>query len=274
MGARLRLKAGKDISGFTPEVQKIFRAMKRYGLIVADNGSDMYISGTFDTRWNNDILNPAFAALTASDFEVIQLGWNPVVAPASLALLAVSPASVVGGKASTGTVSLSGPAPSDGATVTLSSANTGVVGVPPSITIGAGAMSASFAITTAAVGAWTSVTITAASSGVTRSATLAVTRPKPASLTLKPSTVTGGTNSTATVTLSGPAPAGGTLVTLTSSRTSAASVPSNVTVAAGKSSASFTVVTNTVGSFTSSVISASCNGSRKSATLSIRKSSP
>ena len=35
--------------------------MQRYGLIVADNGSDMYISGTFDTRWNNDVLNPAFS---------------------------------------------------------------------------------------------------------------------------------------------------------------------------------------------------------------------
>ena len=34
---------------------------RRYGLIVADNGSDMYVSGTFDTRWNNDVLNPAFA---------------------------------------------------------------------------------------------------------------------------------------------------------------------------------------------------------------------
>ena len=76
MGARLRLKASKDISGFTPEVQRIFRAMKRYGLIVADNGSDMYISGTMDARWNNDVLNPAFSALTADDFEVVQLGWR------------------------------------------------------------------------------------------------------------------------------------------------------------------------------------------------------
>ena len=50
--------------------------MKRYGLIVADNGSDMYISGTMDARWNNDVLNPAFRALTADDFEVIQLGWR------------------------------------------------------------------------------------------------------------------------------------------------------------------------------------------------------
>ena len=77
MGARLRLKASRDITGFAPEVQKIFRAMKRYGLIVADNGSDMYISGTMDARWNNDVLNPAFSALTADDFEVIQLGWVP-----------------------------------------------------------------------------------------------------------------------------------------------------------------------------------------------------
>jgi len=50
--------------------------MQRYGLIVADNGSDMYISGTFDPRWNNDILNPAFGSLTASDFDVIELGWR------------------------------------------------------------------------------------------------------------------------------------------------------------------------------------------------------
>jgi hypothetical protein len=82
MGARLRLKASKDISGSSAEMQRIFRAMKRYGLIVADNGSDMYISGTFDTRWDNDVLNPAFAGLTANDFEVVELGWNPpIVAP-------------------------------------------------------------------------------------------------------------------------------------------------------------------------------------------------
>ena len=70
MGARLRLKTsvgGQDPALRTtdPNVRKIFRAMQKYGLIVADNGSDMYITGTFDTRWNNDILNPAFALLTA-----------------------------------------------------------------------------------------------------------------------------------------------------------------------------------------------------------------
>ncbi|MFO1341142.1 MAG: hypothetical protein U1F53_23455 [Burkholderiaceae bacterium] len=82
MGARLRLKT--DVNGVDPatrtsdpHARKIFRAMQRYGLIVADNGSDLYISGTFDVRWNNDILNPAFNTLMASDFEVVKLGWRP-----------------------------------------------------------------------------------------------------------------------------------------------------------------------------------------------------
>jgi hypothetical protein len=77
LGARLRLKASRSLTGFAPEAQKIFRAMQRYGLIVADNGSDMYVSGTFDVRWDNGVLNPAFRGLTASDFEVVQLGWRP-----------------------------------------------------------------------------------------------------------------------------------------------------------------------------------------------------
>jgi hypothetical protein len=81
MGARLRLRASKDLSGYHPAIQRIFRAMQRYGLIVADNGSDMFVSGTFDPRWNNDILNPAFASLTAGDFEVIELGWRGGTVP-------------------------------------------------------------------------------------------------------------------------------------------------------------------------------------------------
>lgn len=76
MGARLRLRAGKDISRYPAYIQRIFRAMQRYGLIVADNGTDMYVTGTMDQRWNNDELNPAFESLTTGDFDVIQLGWR------------------------------------------------------------------------------------------------------------------------------------------------------------------------------------------------------
>ena len=78
MGARLRLKASKNLSSFPAQMQRVFRAMQRYGLIVADNGTDMYVTGTMDSRWNNSVLNPAFHALTAGDFEVVKLGWKPV----------------------------------------------------------------------------------------------------------------------------------------------------------------------------------------------------
>ena len=50
--------------------------MKRYGLMVADNGADMFVTGTMDGRWNNDQLNPAFYRLNSNDFEVIELGWR------------------------------------------------------------------------------------------------------------------------------------------------------------------------------------------------------
>jgi len=83
MGARLRLKAGVDISRFPASVQKLFQAMKTYGLIVADNGSDLYVSGVYDTRWDNDVLNPAFSAIKAGDFEVVQLGWQPAAGGAA-----------------------------------------------------------------------------------------------------------------------------------------------------------------------------------------------
>ena len=79
MGARFRLKDGVDISSYPDQVRRIFQAFKTYGLIVADNGSDFYISGAYDVRWDNDILNPAFGDLHASDFEMIELGWNPPI---------------------------------------------------------------------------------------------------------------------------------------------------------------------------------------------------
>jgi hypothetical protein len=82
MGTRLRLKASRDLGGFPEPVRRIFQAMKTYGLILADNGSDMYVQGTYDPRWDNDVLNPAFASLKVSDFEVVELGWRPAGVPA------------------------------------------------------------------------------------------------------------------------------------------------------------------------------------------------
>jgi hypothetical protein len=73
MGMRLRLKSGFDISSFSATNQVILTALKQYGMIMADNGSSMYISGVPDDRWSNDDLHN-LTSLTASDFEVVTLG--------------------------------------------------------------------------------------------------------------------------------------------------------------------------------------------------------
>ena len=73
MGLRIRLKAGFDISSFSAANQVILTAMKNYGLILADIGSDLFISGAPDDRWNNDDLHNLLS-VTAVDFEVVQLG--------------------------------------------------------------------------------------------------------------------------------------------------------------------------------------------------------
>ena len=76
LGLRFRLKQSFDTSRYPAPMQKIFQAMKTYGLIVADRGSNMYVQGTMDSRWDNSVLNPAFHALRVTDFDVIQRGWN------------------------------------------------------------------------------------------------------------------------------------------------------------------------------------------------------
>ena len=70
MGLRLRLRAGFDVSGFDPMVQVILRAMQRYGIILADNGSAWYVSGAPDERWDNDVLRQ-LGQLNGGDFEAV-----------------------------------------------------------------------------------------------------------------------------------------------------------------------------------------------------------
>jgi hypothetical protein len=71
MGQRFRLKAAVDISRFSPEVQVILRALKIYGMFLADNGSAWYLSGAPDSRWNNDLLVGELAQIKGSDFEAV-----------------------------------------------------------------------------------------------------------------------------------------------------------------------------------------------------------
>lgn len=81
MGMRLRLKASFDISSYPPQSQIILTALKQYGMIMADNGSSMYISGDPDNRWNNDDLG-TLKQVPASAFEVVLM--NPIYTPSNL----------------------------------------------------------------------------------------------------------------------------------------------------------------------------------------------
>jgi hypothetical protein len=72
MGMRVRLKADYDISGFPPEAQVILQALKTYGMILADNGSDNFISGTHDERWNEDAV-AELRKVKTKDLEVVEM---------------------------------------------------------------------------------------------------------------------------------------------------------------------------------------------------------
>jgi hypothetical protein len=113
MGMRMRLKASFDISGFSATNQVILTALKKYGMIMADNGSSMYVSGAPDDRWdNNDLHN--LEGITASDFDVIEM--NPIYTASN----------VPGGSApSVASFTASSQSVSAGAQVTLSWSVTG-----------------------------------------------------------------------------------------------------------------------------------------------------
>ena len=196
---------------------------------------------------------------------------NPAAATVSLKSVTVNPASVVGGAGVTGTVTLSGAAPAGGVVVTLTSSSVSAT-VPVSVTVPAGATSATFAITTVKVTAVASVNITGTYNAVSQKAVLQVTPTcAPITFVLNPTSVKGGASSTGTITLNGPAPAGGTVVTLKSSKTTAATVAASVTVPAGATTVSFTVSTKKVTATTSSTITVTAGGVSRTANLSVTR---
>jgi hypothetical protein len=106
MGQRFRLKATFDISGFSGDTKIILKALKKYGMILADNGSSWFISGVPDPRWNNDVLHE-LSRVSGSEFEAIdesslmvspdsgQAKQAPPVTPSSLTAKAISSSSIV-----------------------------------------------------------------------------------------------------------------------------------------------------------------------------------
>ncbi len=168
------------------------------GFTLTVTGSNFISSSV--VRWNGLDRGTTFgsatqlqAAITAADIATTGTAsitvYNPPpgggtssavtfpVNPLLLWSISINPSTVVGGTSSTGSVTLTGPAPTDGATVTLTSSNTAVASVPPSVTVAGGSSSATFPVTTMAVAASTPVTITASYNGTSLLATLTVLPP-------------------------------------------------------------------------------------------------
>jgi len=194
--------------------------------------------------------NPVSAATTATLTGTYKgasaqatVSLRPRRAPTSLTL---NPASTTNG--SIGTIRVASSAGYD-EFFPIATSNASVASVSGGgIYLRAGMTSVNFQITTGAVTASTPVTISTSNGGATQSATLTVNpsgaaSPTLSSFTVSPTSVTGGSSATGTVRLSSAAPAGGTAVSLGSNLPGVATVPSSVTVAAGATSATFTITT-------------------------------
>ena len=93
MGLRLRLRASFDVAGFSAPVQVILRALKKYGMILADNGSSWFVSGAPDSRWNDDMLVGELGRVKGSDFEAVDT--SSLMADANSAAIKPTTTSIV-----------------------------------------------------------------------------------------------------------------------------------------------------------------------------------
>ena len=196
-----------------------------------------------------------------------------VVKAAALSSLVPGKTVMTGGLTVSVRVQLDGAAPTGGTTVTLSSANTAIISLPPQAMVPAGATSVNVDALSSAVATDTDVAITATLGTVSKSVTLTVVAPVAASVTVSPTSVLGGASSTGTVTLSGPAPTGGRVVDLASNLASA-TVPASVTVVAGATTATFTVTTTPITTNAIATLSATNNGVTVTTSLTVRGPAP
>jgi RHS repeat-associated protein len=189
-----------------------------------------------------------------------------ITAGPSIATLAINPTTVAGGGSATGTVTLSAAAPSGGAPVLLSSDLIAAT-VPAQVTITAGQTESTFTVETSTVTTPTTAHINATYNG-TASADLSIVNGV-ASVSINPSSVTGGAGATGTVALMAAAPAGGASVSLVSSTPSVATVPPTVAVPAGATTATFAIASSSVTTGLVATITASLASSSANATLTV-----
>lgn len=188
----------------------------------------------------------------------------------TLSAISLNPSTVTGGTSTnSNAVTLGNPAPSTGASVTLTSSNSSVASVPATVTVPEGATSARFSINTSNVTSAVNVTIASTYSGATQTATLNVVAPVTvSSLQCSPTSLSSGAASTCTIALSTAAPAGGVSVAVSDSSTQL-TTPASVSLAAGTTSATFSAKAGTISISQSVTVTAALNGASRSVTINL-----
>lgn len=220
-------------------------------------------------------------AVSATTSATISATWNGTkkstmlkVRPISVSTLTFNPKSVRSQGTTTGTITLEAPAAPSDIVVALTSSSP-LLTVPASVTISKGSLTGTFAAKAGTAATSTSVTVKATAGGITKSVTVKVLANGVASLSLSPSAVQGGQNSTATIGLDGVATVDTTVALTTSASTVARFVDSlgspisSVTISAGHQTATVTVATTSVTAKKSVTLKATANALSKSAVLTV-----
>lgn len=183
--------------------------------------------------------------------------------------VSVSPNVVIGGVATTGTVTLTGGAPTGGKLTSLSTNKPAVASVPATVNVPAGNSSVEFAITTFGVNANQGVVITATTGAVSKTAFFAVNAPSLTGISIAPGSVQGGQNATLTLNISGIAPSGGFSILLFSGVPALVVLSASANIPAGAVTHNVNVPTTAVTSSTNVLIFATRSGIYKTTTITM-----
>lgn len=244
---------------------------------LSSNKVQATVPGSVTLATGTSVKNFTIATQTVSTNTAVTLSayWDNVQATTTIVVqapvissLTLTPSSVLGGINVTGTVNLTGKAPTGGTVVNLGSGMPGVGSVPPSITIPAGSTTGGFTITTHPVALDTSVSIHATTGASTKSVALGVRAPVLSNFAVTPGSVSGGSGATLTLTLSGKAPTG-YVVQLLSGSPTFVTVPASTTMTSGSPTKNVAIATSPVTSTLSVTLIAYRGSVVKTATLTL-----
>ncbi|MDR3687766.1 MAG: hypothetical protein P4L46_00185 [Fimbriimonas sp.] len=221
------------------------------------------VSFTVRTPWE---YTPTVIPITASVGPSSKVAKLTILTP-SIKAVSLNAASVLGGQSLKGTVAIVAPAGPVGSAITLVGGSS-FISVPADVFLLSGETYATFEMTSKPVDARMKVTVTASDGITTKSTQITLMPPSLRSVTVSPTTVKGGSKATGIVALNGPAGPSGVVVVLSSNKNSA-TAPRTVKIAAGSSSATFSIDTKSVSSTTVVTIAATAGGMTQSTGLTI-----